>query len=125
LCLVVAFFGIYSAFAALQLERAGEVGLLRCLGARPSRIAVVVIGQTALLGATAALLAVPLGVLIGELLVHVINRVSFGWSLAAVTVPGRALVEAAALAVGASLLAGIWPALRFARVRPAQVLREA
>lgn len=124
LCLVVAFFGIWSAFASLQLERAGEVGLLRCLGAMPSRIGVVVVGQTALLGASAALLAAPLGIGIGQLLAHVINKVSFGWSLVAVTVPGRALVEASLLAVVASLLAGIWPAVRFARMRPAAALRE-
>ncbi|MFK7739129.1 MAG: FtsX-like permease family protein [Planctomycetota bacterium] len=124
LCLAVAFFGIYSAFAALQFERAAEVGLLRCLGARPSRIGVVVIGQTALLGAAAALLSLPLGLLIGQLLAHVINRVSFGWSLVEITVPGHALVEATLLAVGAAVLAGIWPAIRFARMRPADALRE-
>ena len=124
LCLAVAFFGIYSAFSALQFERGQEVGLLRCLGATPARVRVVVIGQTALLGACAALLAMPLGVVIGQLLAHVINKVSFGWSLVAVQVPVRALVEAAVLAVVASLLAGLWPAARFARMRPANALRE-
>ena len=124
LCLAVAFFGIYSAFSALQFERGQEVGLLRCLGATPARVGVVVIGQTALLGACAALLAMPLGVVIGQLLAHVINKVSFGWSLVAVQVPARALVEAAVLAVVASLLAGLWPAARFARMRPANALRE-
>jgi len=124
LCLAVAFFGIYSAFSALQLERGAEVGLLRCLGATPGRIGVVVVGQTALLGACAALLAMPLGVAIGQLLANVINKVSFGWSLESVQVPGRALVEASLLAVVASLLAGLWPAVRFARMRPANALRE-
>lgn len=125
LCLAVAFFGIYSAFAALQLERGREIGLLRCLGAVPARIGVVVIGQTLLLGVVAAVLAVPLGILIGLLLAHVINRVSFGWSLVSVSVPVDAVLEAAALAILAALLAGIWPALRFARTRPATALREA
>lgn len=124
LCLAVAFFGIYSAFSALQFERGVEIGLLRCLGATPGRIGVVVIGQTALLGLCAALLAMPLGIVIGHLLAHVINKVSFGWSLVAVSVPPRALVEASLLAVVASLLAGIWPAIRFARMRPAVALRE-
>lgn len=124
LCLAVAFFGIYSAFAALQFERAREVGLLRCLGARPSRIGVVVIGQTIVLGVVAAVLAIPLGVLIGQLLAHVINRVSFGWSLVEVTVPGSALLEASLLAIAAALLAGVWPAIRFAGMRPANALRE-
>ena len=89
LCLAVAFFGIYSAFSALQFERGAEVGLLRCLGdARSGR------GRrdraTALLGACAALLAMPLGVVVGQLLAHVINKVSFGWSLVSVEVPPSA-----------------------------------
>lgn len=124
LCLAVAFFGIYSAFSALQFERGAEVGLLRCLGATPGRVGMVVIGQTALLGACAALLAMPLGVVVGQLLAHVINKVSFGWSLVSVQVPASALVEASVLAVVAALLAGLWPAARFAKMRPASALRE-
>ena len=124
LCLAVAFFGIYSAFSALQFERGAEVGLLRCLGATPGRVGVVVIGQTALLGACAALLAMPLGVVVGQLLAHVINKVSFGWSLVSVEVPLSALAEASVLAVVASLLAGLWPAARFAKMRPAAALRD-
>lgn len=125
LCLAVAFFGIYAAFAAVQLERGGEIGLLRCLGARPSRIGVVVLGQTALLGSCAGVLAMPLGALFGHVLAHVINKVSFGWTLAEVAVPPRALGEALLLAVAAALLAGLQPAWRFARMRPAEALREA
>jgi putative ABC transport system permease protein len=125
LCLAVAFVGIYAAFAALQLERGREVGLLRCLGARPGQIALVVLGQTALLGGCAGLLALPLGAVLGHVLAHVINRVSFGWSLATVAMPPAAAVEAVGLAVGAAVLAGLQPAWRFARMRPAQALREA
>jgi putative ABC transport system permease protein len=125
LCLLVAFAGIYAAFAALQLERAAEIGLLRSLGALPSRVALLVVGQTALLGACAGLLALPVGAMLGHVLAHVINKVSFGWSLAAVAVPRAAVGEALALAVGASLLSGLQPAWRFARMRPADALREA
>ena len=125
LCLVVAFIGIYAAFAALQLERGAEIGLLRCLGARPRQIGVVVLGQTALLGLCAGVLALPLGACIGHVLAHVVNQVSFGWTLVAVAVPPAALGEALLLAVAASSLAGLQPAWRFARMRPAAALREA
>ncbi|MFN7588353.1 MAG: ABC transporter permease, partial [Planctomycetota bacterium] len=125
LCLCVAFVGIYAAFAALQLERAGEIGLLRCLGARPRQIGLVVLGQTALLGLCAGLLALPLGVLLGHVLAHVINRVSFGWTLVTVSVPWSALGEVLVLAIVAATLAGLQPAWRFARMRPAEGLREA
>lgn len=125
LCLCVAFVGIYAAFAALQLERAGEIGLLRCLGARPRQIGFVVLAQTALLGLCAGLLALPLGVLLGHVLAHVINRVSFGWTLVTVSVPWSALGEVLVLAIVAATLAGVQPAWRFARMRPAEGLREA
>lgn len=125
LCLCVAFVGIYAAFAALQLERGGEIGLLRCLGASPQRIGVVVLGQTALLGLCAGVLSLPLGALLGHVLAHVINQVSFGWTLVTVQVPWSALGEAMLLAVVAAVLAGLPPAWRFARMRPAEALREA
>jgi putative ABC transport system permease protein len=124
LCLLVAFFGIYAAFASLQLERGAEIGLLRCLGARPRQIGFVVLGQTALLGLCAGVLAIPVGALLGHLLAHVINRVSFGWSLAQVEVPSSAVAEVIVLAVVAALAAGVQPAFRFARMRPADALRE-
>jgi putative ABC transport system permease protein len=125
LCLAVAFVGIYAAFAAMQLERGGEIGLLRCLGARPAHIGLVVVGQTALLGSCAGVLAVPFGALLGHALAQVINKVSFGWTLDAVAVPPAAVGEALVLAVVAAVLAGLPPAWRFARMRPAEALREA
>jgi len=124
LCLMVAFFGIYAAFASLQLERGREIGVLRCLGARPRRIAGLVLGQTALLGAAAGLLAMPVGALLGQVLTRIINRISFGWSLSAVDVPAAAMLEVLMLAIAAALLAGLQPAWRFARMRPVEALRE-
>ncbi|MFM1872571.1 MAG: hypothetical protein RL398_1993 [Planctomycetota bacterium] len=124
LCLFVAFVGIYAGFSALQLDRGREIGLLRVLGARPMQIAGVVVGQTALLGLVAGAIAVPLGIGIGQLLSRVINKVSFGWSLVDIGMPWGAIAEALLLAVVASVLAGVQPALRFARMRPAQNLRE-
>ena len=62
--------------------------------------------------------------LLGHLLAHVINTISFGWSLADVAVPTAAVVEALGLATGAALVAGLPPAWRYARMRPATALRE-
>lgn len=124
LCLLVAFCGIYGALAALQLERGSEVGLLRTLGATPRRIIGLVLGQTALLGACAGLLALPLGLGLAQVLVHVVNRGSFGWTLTESSLPHLPVLETLLLAVVAAVLAGLEPALRFGRVRPVEVLRE-
>ena len=125
LCLLVAFCGIYGSLAALQIERGSEVGLLRTLGATPSRVVGLVLGQTALLGALAGLVALPLGLALAQVLVHVVNRGSFGWTLTESSVAALPVLETLALAVLAALLAGLQPALRFGRVRPVEVLREA
>jgi putative ABC transport system permease protein len=82
------------------------------------------LGQTALLGAAAGLLALPVGALLGQVLARIINRISFGWSLSMVEVPLSAMFEVLWLAIAAALLAGLQPALRFARMRPVEALRE-
>jgi putative ABC transport system permease protein len=81
------------------------------------------LAESGLLGGIAGLLALPLGVALALVLVHVINRRAFGWSIE-MAVPVRVLVDGIALAVGAALVAGLYPALRRSRVPPAAALRE-
>ncbi len=123
-CLLVAVLGIWSSFAALQLDRQKEIAVLRALGAAPKHVRALVLGQTALLGFVAGLLSLPVGAFVGYVLATVVNRGSFGWSLLAFDLPMRLLVEALALALGAAVLAGLWPAFRMARQAPAAALRE-
>jgi putative ABC transport system permease protein len=61
--------------------------------------------------------------LVATVLVYVINRRSFGWTLQMVISP-RPLVEAVLLALAAALLAGLYPAFRMGRTAPALALRE-
>ncbi|MCG8460119.1 MAG: hypothetical protein MI919_27875, partial [Holophagales bacterium] len=63
------------------------------------------------------------GWMLAALLVHVINKRSFGWSLLMET-PGPILAQTLALAVVAALLAGLYPAARMAESSPAQALRS-
>lgn len=119
----VAFVGILSALMALQFERAREHGVLRATGMTPAQVTGLVSLQGALLGLAAGLLAIPLGLMMADVLIDVINRRSFGWSMQR-HVPGRVLVEAVLLAVVAALLAGLRPAWRTGRLRPADALRE-
>ena len=68
-------------------------------------------------------LSLPLGWLMSRVLIEVINRRSFGWSIET-HLPAAALPEAVLLALSAALLAGLYPAWRMRRVQPAQALRE-
>ncbi len=122
LAVIVAFIGVLSALMALQLEREREIGVLRACGLTPRQVWALVTGQTGLLGLTAGLLAVPLGFTMAAIMIYVINQRSFGWSLDLAWSASTPL-EAVALAVGAALLAGLYPAWRMARVSPAAALR--
>lgn len=123
LATVIAFVGVLSALMALQLERARELGVMRATGLTPRQLWGVVLGQTGLMGFTAGLLALPVGVLVAVVLVYVINRRSFGWTLR-IEYPPEIFVQAMLLAMLAALLAGIYPAIRMARTPPALAIRE-
>jgi len=123
LAIMVAFVGTLSALLAMQLERMREYALLRATGMTVQEVAAMIGIQTVVLGVLAGLFAMPLGVLISEVLIDVINRRSFGWSML-YSLPMSVLLEALMLATVAALLAGIYPALRVAAVSPAQALRD-
>ncbi|MFQ5351005.1 MAG: hypothetical protein ACE5EG_11230, partial [Thermoanaerobaculia bacterium] len=57
------------------------------------------------------------------IMVRVINLRSFGWTMELQSHP-EPFLAALALAVGAALVAGVYPAWRMARTAPAAALRE-
>jgi putative ABC transport system permease protein len=120
---LVAFLGILSALQALQLERIRETAVLRAVGWLPRQLRGLVVAQTGLLGLAAGLFAMPLGIALAGLLVFVINRRAFGWTMSFEISPGE-LVQGMLLALVAALLAGLYPAWRTSSRPVAQDLRE-
>jgi putative ABC transport system permease protein len=108
---------------ALQLERVRELGLQRALGLTPGQVWGMITAQTALMGLVAGLLAMPVGVLLAGVLVFVINRHSFGWTMP-IDVRPDILLQGLLLAVVAAVLAGCYPASRTARASPVEALRD-
>lgn len=120
---LVAFVGVLGALMLLQLERMRELAILRATGMTARQVGALVLGQTGLMGLLAGLLALPLGLVMAWVLIHVINLRAFGWTLGWTLDPGI-LLEALTLSLVAALLAGLWPAWRAGRVAPAEVLRD-
>lgn len=120
---LIAFLGILSAVLAIQLERARELAILRSIGMSARQIGQQIVTQTGLLGLAAGLIAVPIGCVLAALLVYVINRRSFGWSMELI-VDVKPVLEGVALAVGAALLAGLYPALVGSRTNLDRALRD-
>jgi putative ABC transport system permease protein len=120
---LVAAIGVLSALTALQLERAREIGVLRAMGLTPGQVWQLVTAQTGLMGLAAGLLALPVGLVLSAIMVYIINRRSFGWTIHLQIAPA-VLLEALLLAVATALAAGVYPAWRMARTSPALALRE-
>ena len=123
LAIIVAFIGVLSALMALALERARELAVLRAGGMTPGQVWRYVTLQTGVMGLVAGLLSLPLGLGLAYVLVFVINKRSFGWTLQFEIAP-LLLGQALLLAFVAAVLAGLYPSWKMARANPARALRE-
>jgi len=123
LAVIIAFIGVLSTMMALQMERAREMAILRATGFVPRQVAGIIISQTGFMGLMAGALAIPSGLVMAHMLIHVINERSFGWTMKTV-ISTPILFEAILLALTAALLAGIYPAWRISRALPVEAMRE-
>jgi putative ABC transport system permease protein len=78
--------------------------------------------ETGLMGAVAGLLSMPTGFVLSLILIYIINRRSFGWTLQMQVDPAPFLT-ALAVAVVAALLAGIYPARKMGKMLTTEALR--
>ena len=122
LATIVAFIGILSALMSLQLEHGREYAVMRANGMTPGQMWRLILTQTGLMGATAGLLAAPIGLALAYVLIAVINVRSFGWTMQ-LTIAPQEFLQAFAIAVIAALLAGLYPAWKLSRMSPTEGLR--
>jgi putative ABC transport system permease protein len=119
---LVAFIGVLSSLLALQLENARGMGILRALGLTVPEMRRLTFWETGLLGACAGLWALPSGYVLAWILIFVINERSFGWTLQ-MQLEAAPFAQAFLLAVGAALLAAVYPAWQLSRMQTAEALR--
>lgn len=122
LATLVAFVGVLSALFLLQIEKQREVGILRALGLTGSQLRKMVFLETGLMGLAAGLLSLPTGIGLSLILIYVINKRSFGWTLQLSIEPG-VLLQGILVAMGAALLAAVYPAWRLSRIPAAEAIR--
>jgi len=115
IALLVGGIGIANVMVISVLERRGEIGLRRALGATRTHIAVQFVAESALL----ALAGGAAGAVLGGFATTVYATARH-WSA---VVPAATLVAALAAAVTVGAVAGVYPALRAARLSPAEALR--
>jgi putative ABC transport system permease protein len=113
----VAAIGIANVMLISVLERRSEIGLRRSIGATRSHIALQFLAEALILGGAGG----ALGVAIGSVFAAGFARLN-DWSI---VIPPIAIVGGlvAALLIGA--VAGLYPAIRAARISPTEALRSA
>lgn len=122
--LIIAVFGIFFATVAGEISRQKHVSLLRCLGMKGWELIVMGGLQLFVFGTIAMLIALPLGWVLAELVVDIIIKQSFGWTLELQLIP-QAYLTTGLLAMGALMVAGALPVLRMVRNTPMKSLRDA
>lgn len=114
--LLVGGVGIANVMVISVLERKGEIGLRRALGATKRHIGIQFLGEALLLSALGGMTGVVTGV--GITAAYASYR---GW---AVLVPQVAWVGGLVAALAIGVVAGLYPAVRAARLSPTDALRS-
>lgn len=122
LAVLIAFVGLLSSLLALSLERTRELAILRAIGMTPLEVARQLFAESGYQGLLAGILSLPIGILLAGILVKIINRRAFGWTLPFELDPWL-LLQTVLLAMLAAFLAALYPCYRLTRVQPATDLR--
>ncbi len=123
IAVIIAMLGIVNTLVTSVLERRREFATLRAIGGSAAQIRQLVLWEAAYLGLVGIALGLIGGGLLSLLLVKVINKQSFGWTIQLI-VPIGALAQAVGLAAAATLVAGYFPARWAARQPVVEGLRE-
>jgi putative ABC transport system permease protein len=115
IALLIGGIGIANTMVVAVLERRGEIGLRRALGARPGQVAAQFVGEAIVLGGVGGLA----GAVAGSL--AVLAYAAIGRQIA--VIPFASLGGGVGLAVLVGVVAGLYPALSAARLAPTTALR--
>jgi putative ABC transport system permease protein len=122
IAVTVALMGIANTLLSGILERQRELAVLRAIGGTPAQVGRLILWESGLLGLAGTILGLGAGLVLSVLLIEVINKQSFGWTIVLYPAPWVWL-QAAGLALLTTLLAGYGPARRAARLPVAEGLQ--
>jgi putative ABC transport system permease protein len=120
---IVAVMGIAGALLALVIDRRSELGLLRFLGAETGQIRKQILVEAGLLGLLANFAGLALGFALSLILIFVINKQSFGWTIR-FHLPVAVLLGAISMVYLATVLAGLYPARVAVGLNPLEAVHE-
>lgn len=115
IALLVGGVGIANTMVVTVLERRGEIGLRRALGARPGQVAAQFVAEAVALSLLGGLAGLALGSVAAAAIAAVAGQ--------PVVLPAEALLAGPCLSVVVGAVAGLQPAVRAARLAPTTALR--
>lgn len=121
--LLVAALGIALGLLILAAERRNEIALYRSIGATPRQVLKLFLGKGLAIGSAGIALGAIGGGLLAFILIRVINRTWFGWTIEA-TFPWVAMLRQVATILGAVLLASLYPSIQASRESGVELSRE-
>lgn len=121
--IMVAVLGIAGALISIVIDRRREFGLLRFLGAAGAQIRKLILVEAGLIGILANIAGLTLGYFLSLLLIYVINKQSFGWTIQ-FHWPVAILIGALSLVYLSTVLAGLYPASIARHLNPIEVVHE-
>jgi putative ABC transport system permease protein len=107
--IIVAVLGIVNTLAALILERKRELAMLRVTGVTTRELRTMLVLESTILGIVSTITGIVMGYALSWILIYVINKQSFGWTIEFHT-PAALIAGSLAVTLAASALAGLVPA---------------
>ncbi len=120
---IVAVAGIAGALLSIVFDRRREFGLLHYLGAARWQVRRLILTEAALIALLANIAGLVLGIALSLVLIFVINKQSFGWTIR-FHWPVGVLLGALSVVYVATVLAGFYPARFAQRLNPVEVVHE-
>ncbi len=120
---LVAFVGVFSALLSLQMDKRRDFGILRAVGLTIRQLWQMVLLESGLLGAAAGIIAMPVGLVLALILIFIINRRAFGWTLQ-LHMEFWPFAQGMLVAILAAVIAGIIPTWQLSRKAAAEAMRN-
>ena len=120
--IIVAILGIVNTLTALILERSRELALLRVIGMTASEVRRMIVLESSILGLTSTVIGIAMGYVLSWILIYVINKQSFGWTIEFHT-PLRTIVISCTITLLAAGLAGLVPSRMASRINLAAAIK--
>lgn len=126
IALVVASIGMFNTLTIALIERTREIGIMKAIGVTNQTVRQLFLTEAAIIGLLGGLLGIGIGVGIGSIVEMVVNQMARTYQASTVDLfqhPVWFLVGIAVFPMILSMLTGLYPAIRAARLNPLRALR--